>query len=134
MLDIKQRAVADTIQFQLVDADDTPLVDEAGDPCMATVHGPGSKVYARATAAKQARMMSRLQRGKDLSLTAEESARVTAEFLAAITVSLDLDYDDLEGHAKFLGIYGDASIGFIAEQVAKKCGDWGNFTRGSAKS
>lgn len=134
MLNIRTRAVAETLTFQLCDAADEPLVNEDGSPCNATIHGPGSRRYAAAQAAKQSKLLNRLQRGKDINLSADEAARQQAEFLTAITESLDVAYDDLKGRDKLLAIYSDLELGFIADQVTKKAGDWANFTRGSATS
>lgn len=139
MLNIRTRAAVDTLTFQLVDAADEPLFNEDGSPCNAVIYGPGSKRYAAAQAAKQARWLDKLNTGKGLKLTPAESARQQAEFLAAITESINLAYvddqgHDLQGHDKLLAIYSDTSIGFIAEQVTKKAGDWANFLPGSATS
>lgn len=134
MLNIRTRAVAETLTFQLCDAADEPLVNENGTPCNATIYGPGSRRYAAAQAAKQSKMLGRLQRGKDITLSADEAARQNAEFLASITESLDVAYDELEGREKLLAIYADPALGFVADQVAKKAGDWANFSRGSVPS
>ena len=63
MLNIRTRAVAETLTFQLCDAADEPLVNEDGSPCNATIHGPGSRRCAAAQAAKQSKLLNRLQRG-----------------------------------------------------------------------
>lgn len=131
MLNIRSKAVQETLEFPLLDADDTPLVDDDGKPCMAEVYGPGSKVYVAATARRQAKVLHRAQRGKDL---APPTVAETAEFLADITARLDVAYDDLEGRAKHLAIFKDIELGFVAKQVAEKASDWGNFSKGSAKS
>lgn len=133
---IKSLAVAETVSFQLTDAADAPLVDDAGKPCMCVVHGPGSKRYAQANARKQARLMAKLQRGKALTESADEQVRHNAEFLADITEQLEVEYEGsdgtlLQGRELYLAVYSDLALGFIAEQVARKAGDWGNFSRGS---
>lgn len=133
MFDILSRAAADTFEFQLCDGDDTPLTFE-GKPCMAVVYGPGSKPYVAATGRRQARTMARIQKGKDINVSPEDSTRQGAEFLADITVSLDLAYEGLEGREKLVAIFSDTRLGFIADQVARKSSDWANFTKGSAKS
>ena len=79
------------------------------------------------------------QRGQAAAETPEERLRNQAEFLTDITEDLGVEYpgpegQPLEGRAKLLAIYGDLEIGYIAEQVAKKSGDWANFTKGSATS
>lgn len=134
MLDIRKRAVAETATFDLLDANDEPLLDDDGNPCRCTIYGPGSRRFAQAQQAKSDKLMAKVVRGQAARFTGDEQARTQAEFLAAITESIDLEYDGLEGHKKFVAIYLDTSIGFIAEQVSKKAGDWGNFKKGSANS
>ncbi len=139
MLNIKTRAVRPTFTFQLVDEADAPLYNDDGTPCMATIHGPGSKRYAAAQSRRQNKLMAKAQRGQAAAETPEERLRNQAEFLTDITEDLGVEYpgpegQPLEGRAKLLAIYGDLEIGYIAEQVAKKSGDWANFTRGSATS
>lgn len=133
--DIRKKAVAPTLTFELVDAEDQPLIDEATEkPCLAVIYGPGSKKYLVAQAKKQAFLMQKVQKGKSLSLSADEQIKTNAEFLADITESLDLEYVDdkgrsLEGRDKHLAIYSDPELGFVGEQVLKKAGDWANFSR-----
>jgi hypothetical protein len=134
MLDIKTRKVAITLQFPLVDETDAPLLNEDGTPCMATIHGPGSRKYIGATARRQAKLLAKVQKGQALTLSADETLRNQAEFLADITDDLGVAYDDLDGRDKFIAIYSDPGLGFIAEQVAKKSGDWANFSQGSANN
>lgn len=137
-LDIRSRAVLERIEFDLVDETDAPLLDENGRPCRAAIYGPGSKRYVQAQARRQSRLLAKLQRGKQLAESGDQQLRSQAEFLADITDTLDLDYADdtgalLTGRDKLLAIYGDPGIGYIAEQVNRKAGDWGNFSKGSPK-
>lgn len=140
MLDIRQRAAVTVLTFDLLGPDDAPLIDPAtGKPCTATIHGPGSRKYIAAQAQRQAVLMAKIQKGKAPTLTADETLRQTADFLTAITESIELDYtsDDgnpLQGRDKLMAIYGDPALGYIAEQVQKKAGDWANFSKGSATS
>jgi hypothetical protein len=130
MLNIRTRAVAERITFDLLDADDSPLLDEKGKTVTVTVFGPGSKEYQKANQAKTDKLIAKMAaRGGQAKLTSEEAGKAQAEFLTAITVSIDLAYDDLEGREKVLAIYSDHSIGYISEQVSKKVGDWGNFKK-----
>jgi hypothetical protein len=133
MLNIKNRAVSETLTFDLVDADESPLLGDDGKPCTVTIYGPGSKVFARATHAKSAKLMGKANR-VSVNALVEEATRQNTEFLVAITESIELAYDDLQGEEKLRAIYSDTSIGFIADQVLKKAGEWGNFKPGSAKS
>ena len=134
MFDIRRLAVAETLTFQLVDASDTPIFMADNKPATVTIHGPGSKRYAQAQAARQTKAFARMQSGREVKINADEQSRTAAEFLASITDNIDLEYGDFTGREKMLAIYGDTSIGFIAEQVTKKAGDWANFSQGSAKS
>jgi len=131
MLNIRTRAVAETITFDLTDVDDSPLMDDAGQPVRCTVYGPGSRRYQQAAQRKVDRVVNRMVRGKPIA--AEEQARAQAEFLADITEDIDLAYDDLVGRDKLLAIYTDPAIGFVRDQIERKVGDWGNFKPGSGK-
>jgi hypothetical protein len=133
MLNIRTKAVQPTITFQLCDADDTPMFQADGTtPVNVTVHGPGSKVFLTAQQSKSDKVLAKVMKGKEAKLSMEEAASSQVDFLAAITESMDVDYDGLEGRAKFRAVYADTSLGFIADQVNKKVGDWGNFKAQSA--
>lgn len=104
-------------------------------PMMVNVFGPGSKQYAKATAAQQNRVMDLLKRKGKTDQSAEDKARENAEFLADCTESFEnVDYNGLTGRELALAVYGDREIGFIADQVAKHLGDWGNFTKPSSQT
>jgi hypothetical protein len=137
--DIRKKRVSPTLTFDLTDAEDAPLLNEDGTPCTATVHGPGSKKYVTAQAKRQSLLMSKIQRGKAPTLSADEQIKNNAEFLTDITEELDLDYvtdsgQSLKGREKLLAIYSDPELGFVGEQVLKKSGDWGNFSKKSDPS
>lgn len=134
-MDIKKFAVEETSVIALVGADDQPLLADDQKPMTITVYGPGSKSYARAQAANQNRMIDKLKRRGKTEQSAEEKAREQAEFLAGCTkeFSPNIEYDGLAGESLFRAVYADASIGFIAEQVAKHIAEWGNFMKGSTK-
>lgn len=135
MLNIRSKAVLAMITFQLCDADDTPLFQEDGvTPVNVTVHGPGSKVFLSAQQSKSDRVLQKVMKGKEAKLSMEEASASQIDFLTAITESMDVECDGLDGKAKFKAIYSDASLGFIADQVNKKVGDWGNFKAPSAKN
>lgn len=134
MADIRKFAVAQTARLHLRDATDEPMM--AGElPMMVNVFGPGSKQYAKATAAQQNRVMDLLKRKGKTDQSAEDKARENAEFLADCTESFEnVDYNGLTGRELALAVYGDREIGFIADQVAKHLGDWGNFTKPSSQT
>lgn len=142
MLKIKNYSAADVAEFQLRSGDDVPLFyekDGAEHPVMIRVYGPGSKQYTKAKTDQQNRLVARLQRkGAAGAESAETKVKTEAEFLAAVTESMDLEYEDdkgqpLKGRDLFMAVYSDTSLGFVGEQVAKFVGDWGNFSKGSPK-
>lgn len=136
-MDIRKFAVEPTSRLHLRDATDE-LMYADGDPArpiVAIVHGPGSKQYAKAQAAQQNRIIDKLKRKGKTEQSADQIAAEKAEFLADCTAGFEnLDYDGLVGAELYRAVYGDTSIGFIADQVAKWMGDWSNFTKGSATS
>jgi len=133
-MDIKKFAVEETSTIALRSASDEPLTGEDGEPMTWTVYGPGSKQYARAQAAQQNRMIDKLKRKGKTEQTAEEKAREQADFLAGCTkeCSSNIEYEGLAGEALHRAVLADTSIGFIAEQIGKHLGDWGNFSRPSS--
>lgn len=128
-MDITRLAVKDTLTLHLKDAEGNPLFD--GDRAVTvTIHGPGSKVYARAQGAQNRRLVERMRsRGKgNVDVVADR-----AEFLADITDRFEcLEYAGLQGRDLALAVYADPKIGFIAEQVNAEAGDWANFTQPSS--
>ena len=136
MTDIRRFAVEETSVLTLRGANDEPLTGDDGQSMTITLYSPGSKAYAKAQAANQNRMIDKLKRKGKMDQTAEEKAREQAEFLAGCTkeFSANIEYDGLTGDELFKAVYADNSVGFIAEQVGKHLGDWGNFTPASTKS
>lgn len=143
MFDITTIAVAATTTFQLRDAAGNLLFtaaadNEAAQPVNVTVYGPGSAQYADATAKRNRRQLERLRKKGRVEITADETTKEVSEFLAAITVSFDnLSYPPAggaTGYELFKAVYADRRLGFIADQVQEKIGDWENFTNGSATS
>lgn len=139
MTDIRKHAVTPTSTLHLCDAADQLMYAEDANgqpdlnrPMTAVLYGPGSKEYKKAQVANSNRMIERLKKKGKADVSAEDQARETAEFLAACTQSLNnVAYGELAGEALHLAVYGDAEIGFIAEQVNKHIGDWANFTKPS---
>jgi len=133
-MDIRKFAVEETGVLELRDAADEPMVGDDGKPMTITLYGPGSKPYAKAQAAQQNRMIDKLKRKGKSDQTADEKARETAEFLAGCTkeFSPNIEIDGLTGEALFKAVYSDTSIGFVAEQVGRYLGEWGNFSKPSS--
>jgi len=136
MTDLRKFAVEDVSVLELLGPDDEPLLGDDGQALTVTLYSPGSKQYAKAQAAQQNRLLDKLKRKGKSDQTAEEKIREQAEFLAGCTkcFSENIDYEGLTGEALSRAIYSDTSIGFVAEQVGKFLGEWGNFTKGSIKS
>ncbi len=135
-MDIKKFAVEPTKRLHLRDAADQLMYADENKtlPMAVNLYGPGSKQYARAKAAQNARIMEKLKRKGKIEQTAEQSAAETAEFLSACTESWEnVEYEQLiQTQALSMAIYSDESIGFIADQVAKELNEWSNFTKPSA--
>lgn len=135
MADIRKFAVEQTGRLHLRDASEELMYTPDGLPMAVNVYGPGSKQYARAQAAQSNRMIDKMKRKGKMDQTAEEKAREAADFLADCTASFEnVEYDGLTGRDLFVAVYSDTTIGFIADQVAKHIGDWGNFTKPSTQN
>lgn len=136
-MDIRKFAVEKTGRLHLRDASDELMyADDAKTQAIAVnLYGPASKQYAKAQAAQNNRMMDKLKRKGKSEQTAEQSAAEKVEFLTDCTASFEhLEYDALTGAALARAVYGDQTLGFISDQIAKHIGDWSNFTSGSVKS
>lgn len=151
-MDIRKFAVNPTTRLHLRDAADelmylakldasgAPEKDEHGaevpdlaKPIAVNLYGPGSKQYSQAQAANSNRMIDKLKRKGKTNQSAAEKAEEQAEFLSACTASWEnMEYDKLQGDFLSKAVYTDITIGFIAEQVGKHLGEWGNFTKASS--
>lgn len=128
-MDISTLEVVDTAPIHLKDAEGNPLYDD-GKPVRIIVFGPSSDQYARLETKQTQRAMRRLDEndGKRVALTADERLHQTAEDLADITHSFEnLSSGARTGRDLFLAVYGNRKLGFVANQVTGKLGDWGNF-------
>lgn len=130
-MDIRKFSVEQTARFILLDAKDNPMVADDGKQMAVILYSPASKQYAKAQAERQNRLLEKLRNKDKAETTAEQNAKETADFLSDCTHSFEnVEYDKLQGRDMFFALYSDASIGFIADQVNKYLGDWGNFTKG----
>lgn len=136
-MDIRKFAVTPIGRLHLRDASDELMYadDAKKKPIAVNLYGPGSKQYAAATAAQQNRVIDKLKRKGKADQTADQKIAETAEFLAECTASFEnLEYDSMSGADLAKAVYADQTLGFIADQIGKFLGDWGNFSSGSAKS
>lgn len=124
----------DTSEALLHALDDKGNEDKSK-PVGITLYGPGSKPYAKANAARQARLLDKVRRKGKVQQTPAEIAAENAEFLTAVTAGFHhIERDELSGEALYRAVYEDQEIGFIADQANTFVGDWSNFTIGSAKT
>ena len=129
-MDIRNLAVEETAVLHIRDASDELVYTEDGKAVEIVVYGPGSKPFAKAQAAQSNRMLEKLRKKGKTEQSAQEQAEETADFLAACTKEFrNIELDKLQGEALFKAVYADRSIGFIADQVNKYIGEWGNFSK-----
>lgn len=144
-LNIKSRAAADYATIALFDGQGEPLMTEEAEgtepqPVTVTLYGPGSKQHAAAVAASQARGVKFKRDNKGREPTPEERTAEQARLLADVTVGFgNLAYADdtgreLEGRELALAVYGDTTLGFIAERVNRSSVDWSVFTKPSSRN
>ncbi|WP_294302184.1 hypothetical protein [uncultured Sphingomonas sp.] len=137
MFDISSTAVAPTAAMHVKNAKGEFLYDADKNPVRIHVHGPGTAAFAEVEARQTQRHFRRKEEndGK-VAVAAPDVRRIEeAEDLAAITASFEnLGYGGgkLTGTDLFKAVYADPALGFVALQVRKFVGDWGNFSGGSA--
>lgn len=131
-MDITTQAIANTAKLHLKDAAGLPLYSngDTSKPVRVVIHSPGSDAYAQIETRQTQRALKRMDDndGKRVAMSPDERRDQTAEDLADLTVEFEnLTYGDKTGRALALAVYGDRTLGFIANQVTKFLGDWGNF-------
>lgn len=142
---IKALAVQDTAFLHLRNVDSQLLHESTpqGDqPVGITLYGPGTKIYANALAAKQARLVERMRKrdkqGAPTATEAEEDAAGNVQLLVEVTASFQhIEYDapdgtPLAGAALYKAVYSSQPLGFIAEQATRFLSSWANFKPASA--
>lgn len=134
LFEITSIAARDEFTVDLLNADESPLFNADGERLSITVYGPGSKQYAAAQAARNARIMERMaKRGAKARMTADEQETEAALFLASVTKSFN-GWAYKSDPRAFEDCYRDRQLGFIADQVQRAVGDWANFSTGSVTS
>lgn len=128
--DISTLSVNETKEIQLRHPATDELLMNDGKVMSITVHGPGSKVFAKARSVAENKAVDRIKKKGNTDQTPEQKQENAAEFLAACTVSLNnFDYKGGADAAAIKAMYLDRKIGFISEQVDKEMGDWANFMK-----
>jgi hypothetical protein len=113
--------------------------NDPGRPISIDVYGPASKQYRKAKSDQANRSVELLRkRGNGFKTTEEAKAREAAVFLADITARMhNIEYTDdtsgaeLSGRDLALAVYGDCTIGYMADQVHEFVHDWENFSQAS---
>jgi len=134
MFDISKIGVSATTTIELEGPDGELLVDDKGKQLSVTVYGPGSKEFQKAQGVKNRAILEFVRKGS-AKMKDHEQRELDCEFLASCTVSFNnFTYKDKTGAEAFKAAYLDPSIGFIADQINRKIGDWENFTQKSDKT
>lgn len=145
MFNIATLAVATTAALHLKSASGELLFADTARklPIRIHVHGPGSAAYGVVESRQSTRALKRMDDndGKVVAASPEERAKAVAEDLASITLSFEnfeyrpegaaKDSPSLTGEELYRAVYSDQRLGFIAKQVSKFVGDWGNFSAAS---
>jgi len=140
--DITSEAVDDTATIHVKNAAGELLYadKERTKPLQIVIWGPGSSAFGVVESRQSARAVKRMQDndGKVTAAPFEDRLRDSAEDLAALTIEfVNFAYPpkpDARGAELFTAVYADQKLGFIAKQVTKFLGDWGNFKSGSPAS
>lgn len=132
-MDITDFAVEETGVLHLLNASDEPMLGDDGVQMSVTLYGPGSTQYAAAQTKQSRHLVDVLRRKGKTDLTPEVERKHRAEFLTACTkeFSVNVKLGDLTGTALCEAIYSHPKLGFVAEQVGKFLGEWGNFSKPS---
>jgi hypothetical protein len=139
MSNLKKFALVPTVVHHLRDGNDELMYADGPDgkpdlnrPMLAHIHGPGTKVYAKARAAQSNRNMDRFKKKGKTDMSADDTIAETATFLAACTEKLEnVEVDKLTGEALAISVYSDLELCFIPAQIDKLLGDTANFTKAS---
>lgn len=132
-VDLSQKRIPNICTLPLKNADQSPLVDEKGEPARVRIHSPSSKVWEAAQAARRRKSLKRVrEQGGKLEAANAEDQTDKIEFLCAITeefIGVDLPLPEGESGSKALvrAIYSDPGLGFIRDQLDAAAQDWGAF-------
>jgi hypothetical protein len=97
------------------------------------MYGPGTKVYAKASQARQNKVFNRMKKKGSVDSRPTKRAKKAATFLAAVTKELHyLEPDDGSTGERRSRQSSWTALRILAEQAAKFVADWGNFKKPSA--
>ncbi|WP_340265408.1 hypothetical protein [Sphingobium mellinum] len=137
--DITKKRALETATIDLINGDNSPLLDDDGNQLSVTVHGPASKVWQQATAEANRRKAERVRKsGGRLEAAVDHARDDRIDFLCRVTISFNgWEYPVEKGATAqdmFRAAYADDAIGFIRDHVYGEANDWSAFTKGSASS
>lgn len=132
MTSLKKLSILPTGTMAVRDARGDEVVDEVtGEKWSITAHSPGTKEYQKAKHAFDAARSDitiEAMKGGDVKRAVEEELRMTAEFLAAVTISFNgFDYEGRKGYEAYKAAYMDLEIGHVAADFNRYLGNRGNF-------
>lgn len=142
MSNLKKFGISESSVLHLRDANDELMYADGEDgkpdqsrPMRVHLHGPGSKVHAKARQAAANRTMDRFKKKGKSDLTYEDQIAETATFLTACTEKWEnVEYDGLTGDAMSKAIYSDLSLIFLAKQVDGWLAETSNFAKPASTS
>ena len=133
-MDLSTLSAAETAVIKLLHPGTGEPLTSAGIPVTVTVYGPGSRKHQQMRAARDRRIMAAAVAAnkagkKPADLTDPDKDRAdTAADLAACTASISgWDYKGATDAEAIRAAYADASMGWLADQVARGLGDWATF-------
>lgn len=143
MSSLTKNELVDVSTLHLRDAEDELMYADGpdgqpdlGKPQRIHLYGPGTKQFARAQADRNNRMVERMQRKGKTKMTADESIQDRADFVAAVTKSME-NIDSDHGHTGsdlHMEIYLNPKLGYIAEQAEAHARNTANFKAPSTTS
>ncbi len=117
---------------ELMFADGPDGTQDESRPMRIHAYGPGSKVYAKASAAQSNRTMDRIKAKGKSNQTAKEITEERAKFLAECTFKMEnIEIDELTETALYTAVYSELELCFIPMQLDKWMNDTSNFTKKS---
>lgn len=137
MFDIATKRATGTGKIELKNGDGSTMLDDKGEACTVTVHGPATKVWEQAHADKNRKRAERLRKnGGKMEAALDGAVKDQIEFLCRVTIEFNggITHPDMDAKGLTRAIYEDDALGFIRDHVDTEVNDWAGFTRTSATS
>ena len=138
-IDLSKKRVPPMGFIPLKERDGTPMTQENGDPCLARMHTPSSKIWQNANARRRRKALQRVREMGGRLEAGQETPEDIAEFLTEVTeefIGVEVPLPEGESGTKAMvkAILSEPELGFIRDYLDDKSSDWGSFTFGSATS